>query len=93
MAILSADLLGAGQTAILEVTLDLQGAEALTAFEDAMAAEDAVQQCYRVSSGPDFVLIVFVNAMAAYHAFVHALTAERNVPLCCGRAGPGADGR
>ena len=63
MAILSADLLGAGLTAILEITLDLQGAEALTAFEDAMAAEDAVQQCYRVSSGPDFVLIVYVDAM------------------------------
>ncbi len=74
------DLLGAGLTAILEITLDLQGAEALTAFEDAMALEDAVQQCYRVSSGPDFVLIVYVNDMAAYHAFVHrALTAERNV--------------
>jgi len=80
MAILSADLLGAGLTAILEVTLDLQGAEALTAFEDAMTTEDAVQQCYRVSSGPDFVLIVYVDAMAAYHTFVHrALTAERNV--------------
>lgn len=80
MAILSADLLGAGLTAILEITLDLQGAEALTEFEDAMAAEDPVQQCYRVSSGPDFVLIVYVDAMAAYHAFVHrALTAERNV--------------
>lgn len=80
MAIVSTDLLGAGLTAILEITLDLQGAEALTAFEDAMALEDAVQQCYRVSSGPDFVLIVYVNDMAAYHAFVHrALTAERNV--------------
>ena len=80
MAIVSTDLLGAGLTAILEITLDLQGAEALTAFEDAMSLEGAVQQCYRVSSGPDFVLIVYVNDMAAYHAFVHrALTAERNV--------------
>ena len=80
MAIVSTDLLGAGLTAILEITLDLQGAEAMTTFEDAMALEDAVQQCYRVSSGPDFVLIVYVNDMAAYHAFVHrALTAERNV--------------
>ena len=80
MAIVSTDLLGAGLTAILEITLDLQGAEALTAFEDAMSLEGAVQHCYRVSSGPDFVLIVYVNDMAAYHAFVHrALTAERKV--------------
>jgi Lrp/AsnC family leucine-responsive transcriptional regulator len=80
MAILSPDLLGGGLTAILEITLDVQGAEALAAFESAIESEDAVQQCYRVSSGPDFILIVFVTDMPAYHAFVHrALTAERNV--------------
>jgi len=28
-----------------------------------------VQQCYRVGSGPDFVLILFVPDVAAYHAF------------------------
>lgn len=80
MAILSPDAIGAGLTAILEVTLDVQSAEALAAFEAAATAEDAVQQCYRVASGPDFILIVFVPDMPAYHAFVHrALTAEANV--------------
>lgn len=79
-AILSPDVIGAGLTAILEVTLDVQSAEALTAFEAAATAEAAVQQCYRVASGPDFILIVFVLDMPAYHAFVHrALTAEANV--------------
>jgi Lrp/AsnC family leucine-responsive transcriptional regulator len=80
MAIVSPDALGAGLTAILEVTLDVQSAEALAAFEDAVGAEPAVQQCYRVASGPDFVLVVYVTDMAAYHAFVHrALTAAANV--------------
>ena len=80
MAILSPDAIGAGLTAILEVTLDVQSAEAQAAFEAAIADETAVQQCYRVASGPDFVLIVFVPDMPAYHAFVHrALTAEANV--------------
>jgi len=80
MAILSPDLIGSGLTAILEVTLDVQGGEALAAFEAAIDSEAAVQQCYRVSSGPDFILVVFVRDMPAYHAFVHrALTAERNV--------------
>jgi Lrp/AsnC family leucine-responsive transcriptional regulator len=80
MAILSSDAIGAGLTAILEVTLDVQSAEALAAFEGAATAEAAVQQCYRVASGPDFILIVFVPDMPAYHAFVHrALTAEANV--------------
>lgn len=80
VAIVSPDALGGGLTAILEVTLDVQSAEALAAFETAVAAEAAVQQCYRVASGPDFVLIVYVPDMAAYHAFVHrALTAAANV--------------
>ena len=80
VAIVSPDALGGGLTAILEVTLDVQSAEALAAFEAAVTAEAAVQQCYRVASGPDFVLIVYVPDMAAYHAFVHrALTAAGNV--------------
>ena len=80
MAILSPDAVGVGLTAILEVTLDVQSAEALAEFEAAVAAEAVVQQCYRVASGPDFILIVFVLDMPAYHAFVHrALTAEANV--------------
>jgi DNA-binding Lrp family transcriptional regulator len=80
MAIVSPDALGAGLTALLEVTLEVQSAEALAAFEAALAAETAVQQCYRVASGPDFVLVVYVPDMAAYHAFVHrVLTAAANV--------------
>jgi Lrp/AsnC family leucine-responsive transcriptional regulator len=52
----------------------------LEPFERHLAAEAAVQQCYRVSAGPDFVLIVYVADMAAYHAFAHrALTAHANV--------------
>jgi Lrp/AsnC family transcriptional regulator, leucine-responsive regulatory protein len=80
MAIVAPDALNAGLTAILEVTLEVQSAEALAAFESAVAAEAEVQQCYRVASGPDFVLVVYVPEMAAYHAFVHrALTAVANV--------------
>jgi Lrp/AsnC family leucine-responsive transcriptional regulator len=80
MAIVSPDAIGAGLTAILEVTLDVQSAEALADFESALATEVAVQQCYRVASGPDFILVVFVADMPAYHAFVHrTLTAGANV--------------
>ncbi len=80
MAIVSPDVLGDGLTAILEVTLDDQSAEAQSEFEAAVTAEAVVQQAYRVASGPDFVLIVYVRDMAAYHAFVHrTLTAAANV--------------
>ena len=38
-----------------------------------MATESAVQQCYRVSPGPDFVLIVHCNDMPGYHALAQRL--------------------
>lgn len=69
-----------GVTAIVEVTLEQQSAELLDRFEAHLAAAPEVQQCYRVASGPDFVLVVLVADVAAYHAFAHrALTAQANV--------------
>lgn len=80
IAIVNADAAGGGVTAIVEVTLDQQSAELLDRFEIQVAAAAEVQQCYRVASGPDFVLLVFVPDVAAYHAFAHrVLTAQANV--------------
>jgi len=80
VAILSPQRLGHGLTAIVEVTLDRQSAEALAAFEARAVAEDAVRQCHRVSPGPDFVLTIQLADMAAYHALVQRLfTADANV--------------
>ena len=80
VALLSAEALGHGLTAIVEVTLDRQGSEAQTAFEVRAVAERAVLQCHRVSPGPDFVLTVQVADMPAYHALVQRLfTADANV--------------
>jgi Lrp/AsnC family transcriptional regulator, leucine-responsive regulatory protein len=70
VAILSADrlkpMLGAGLTAIVEVSLTEQTEEVIAAFEKLACQEGAVQQCYRVSPGPDLVLIVQVKDMPAY---------------------------
>jgi DNA-binding Lrp family transcriptional regulator len=80
VALLSPQRLGAGLSAIVEITLDRQGAEHLAAFEAKVQAEAAVQQCYRVSPGPDFVLIVQLPDMAGYHALVQRLfTQDANV--------------
>ena len=69
-----------GLTALVEITLDRQGAEQLEAFERRAVADAAVQQCYRVSPGPDLVLVVWVTDMPAYHALVQRLfTADANV--------------
>ncbi len=77
IAILSTDklapILGHGLTTIIEITLDRQDAQSLEAFETRVSADDAVQQCYRVSPGPDFVLIVFARDMPAYLALSQRL--------------------
>ena len=75
-----AALHGHGLTAIVEVTLDRQGAEHQDAFERRAVADDAVRQCYRVAPGPDFVLIVRMPDMPAYQALAERLfTQDANV--------------
>jgi Lrp/AsnC family transcriptional regulator, leucine-responsive regulatory protein len=75
-----AEMQGAGLTAIIEITLDKQGAEWLAAFEARCVSDAAVQQCYRVSPGPDVVLIAQLRDMPAYQALVQRLfTQDANV--------------
>ena len=80
VAIVSPSKVGARLSAIVEITLDVQAAERMDEFERHVAAEAAVLQCYRVSPGPDFVLIIQVTDMPAYHALAHRLfTTHANV--------------
>lgn len=80
VAIVAPDKIGAGLTAIVEVTLDNQADERLQEFEELVAQAPQLLQCYRVSPGPDFVLVVQVVDMAAYHALAHRLfAAQKNV--------------
>jgi DNA-binding Lrp family transcriptional regulator len=80
VAVLSPRHFPAGLTAFAEVSLDRQGAEQVTAFETRAVAEPAVQQCYRVSPGPDLMLVLQLTDMAGYHALVQRLfTQDANV--------------
>lgn len=80
VAIVAPSKVGARLTAIVEITLDNQAAERQAEFETLVSDESAVLQCYRVSPGPDFVLIVQVADMPAYHALAHRLfAAQANV--------------
>jgi Lrp/AsnC family leucine-responsive transcriptional regulator len=84
IAILSTDrlasLLGHGLQAVVEITLDRQGQDEQQAFEQRVVQEDAVQQCYRVSPGPDFILVVYTANMPAYLALAQRLfTSDANV--------------
>ena len=84
VAVLNADrmaaLQGHGLSALVEVTLDRQGAEHLDAFETRAVADSAVQQCWRVSPGPDFVLVIQARDMPDYLATTaRLLTQDANV--------------
>ena len=76
VALLDIDRLGAGVTALVELSLDRQGAEHLDRFEARAVAEPAVQQCYRVSPGPDFMLVVWAPDMPGYLALAQRLFTE-----------------
>jgi DNA-binding Lrp family transcriptional regulator len=84
VAVLSTDKLAAslghGLSALVEVSLDRQGSEHLDAFESRAVAHDAVQQCWRVSPGPDFMLVVQARDMPHYLAISQTLfTQDANV--------------
>ncbi len=80
VALLDPEQLGSSLTAIVEITLDRQGEEYLQQFERLMTPEPAVTQCYRVSTGVDFIVILQVSDMQAYHKLAHALfTSQANI--------------
>jgi len=84
IAILDTDRLaritGHGLQAIVEITLDRQGDKEQQAFEARVVQDASVQQCYRVSPGPDFVLIVHTRDMPGYLALAQRLfTSDANV--------------
>ena len=75
-----AALQGQGLTALAEASLDRQGDEHLQAFERRAVQDGAVQQCYRVTPGPDFVLVLRVADMPHYQAVAERLfTQDANV--------------
>jgi len=80
VALVTPEQVGARLTAIVEITLDVQAADRMEEFERVVALEAAVLQCYRVAPGPDFVLVVQMADMPAYHALAHRLfTTHSNV--------------
>ena len=84
VAILSRDrlvpVLGHGLQALVEVTLDRQDNAAMEAFESRVIGDAAVQQCWRVSPGPDFILVVETVDMPGYLALAQRLfTQDANV--------------
>ena len=71
---------GHGLQVIVEVSLDRQDSGSLLQFDQKAVAEVGVQQCWRVSPGPDFILIIATTDMPAYLGLSQKLfTQDANV--------------
>jgi DNA-binding Lrp family transcriptional regulator len=80
VALIDPDKVGPWLQSISEVVLDRQGAEHLDAFEERVVAHFAVQQCYRVSPGPDFIVIAVTRDVPSWAAVAATLfTQDANV--------------
>ncbi|QDQ82008.1 Lrp/AsnC family transcriptional regulator [Paraburkholderia megapolitana] len=73
IAVLDHAKIGTTLIALVEVSLDRQAAEDLDAFETYICAEPAVTQCYRVSPGPDFIVVAEVADMPEYDELARRL--------------------
>lgn len=80
VALVNPERVGSSLTAIIEITLDVQTAEAYDVFESAISGVSEVRQCYRVSPGPDFIVIAQLADMPSYHRMAHEVfTSQANV--------------
>jgi len=65
---------------LIEIVLERQNEQLQRAFEKQMERTDEVMQCYMVSGQADFIIVVQVADMDAYHRFVRrTLTSDPNV--------------
>ena len=71
-----AAFIGHGLQVLVEVTLERQDSKTLDEFERAAVADTCVQQCWRVSPGPDFVLVIYTRDMPSYLALSQRLFAQ-----------------
>lgn len=77
---LLAQELGHGLSAIVEITLDQQGTEHTARFAEKMKQAACISLCLRVSTGPDFVLMMHAPNMPDFLALSQNLfTQDANV--------------
>lgn len=69
VAVVSRNALGRPMTFVVQVTLERERVDLLVDFKRQMLSNPQVQQCYYVTGGYDFVIILTAADMAAYEEF------------------------
>lgn len=70
IAALSQSKLGRSITVIVQVMLERESRMQLDAFKRRMRNAPAVQQCYDTTGSADFILIVMIEDINEYEAFI-----------------------
>lgn len=73
VALLDPAVAGTHLTILVEVMLERERLDVVEGFKRAVAAEEAVTQCWLVTGDPDFVLVVRVPDMDAYERLTQRL--------------------
>ncbi|MGQ0741437.1 MAG: Lrp/AsnC family transcriptional regulator [Alphaproteobacteria bacterium] len=72
--------LGKGLTAFVQITLERTNEPMLRAFENKVAAEPDIMQCYRVSGDTDYLLMMLAADTAALRQLIGRIFAsDRNI--------------
>jgi Lrp/AsnC family transcriptional regulator, leucine-responsive regulatory protein len=78
VAVISPEKLGDTLTAICEITLSEQNAEAFNTFEQLVLPATAVTQCYRTAPTVDFTLVLTLKNMDDYNVLAQRLFSAAN---------------
>ncbi len=80
VAIVDADKVGKGTTAIVSVSLTAHNAKNVKKFWKSIEKLNEVLECYHIAGAEDFMLKVVVEDMKSYEDFLlHRLTAIENI--------------
>jgi len=80
VSLLDPSRLGRNLFVYVEAVLERQDEKSQLAFEKKMQGVDEVMECYMVSGHADFIILVQVADMDAYHRFVRSvLTADQTI--------------
>lgn len=71
VSVINPEAIGLSMTMIVQISLERERSDLMESFKKELIESPFVQQCYYVTGGTDFVLVVTASDMTAYEKFTH----------------------
>ena len=71
VSVINPSAVGLDMTMIVQISLERERSDLMESFKKELIESPYVQQCYYVTGGTDFVLVVTASDMTAYEQFTH----------------------